>query len=85
MENDVHVVGVSTQAAGHRTLVPELVECLSHQGTGETLVVCGGVIPPKDHIWLKQRGVGAVYGPGTNIPRAAREVVELIRARRMVA
>ena len=85
IENDVHVVGVSTQAAGHRTLVPELIEQLERGGASDILVVCGGVIPPKDHAWLKQRGVGAVYGPGTNIPLAAREVMELIRARRLAA
>ncbi len=85
IENDVHVVGVSTQAAGHRTLVPELIEHLERSGAGDVLVVCGGVIPPRDHSWLKQRGGGAVYGPGTNIPLAAREVMQLIRARRLAA
>ena len=85
IENDVHVIGVSTQAAAHRTLVPELMAELKREGAEDVLVVCGGVIPPKDYGWLKQQGVGAVYGPGTNIPNAAREVVELIRSRNLAA
>jgi methylmalonyl-CoA mutase len=79
IENDAHVIGVSTQAAGHRTLVPQLIAELKREGAQDVLVVCGGVIPPKDFEWLKAQGVGAVYGPGTNIPNAAREVVELIK------
>jgi len=85
VENDVHVVGVSTQAAGHRTLVPALIDALGELGARDVIVICGGVIPPKDHRWLKSRGVAAVYGPGTNIPRAAREVIELIRSRGLAA
>ncbi len=85
VENDVHVVGVSTQAAGHRTLVPALIEALAAEGAQDVLVVCGGVIPPADHELLKGQGVAAVYGPGSNIPAAAREVLSLIRARRAVA
>ena len=81
IENDVHVVGVSSQAAGHRTLVPALIEALKDQGAGNVLVVCGGVIPPQDHAMLKAAGVSAIYGPGTNIPVAAGEVLGLIRRR----
>ena len=79
LENDVHVVGVSSQAAGHKTLVPELVEALREAGAGHVLVVCGGVIPPQDHDFLHKAGVAAVYGPGTNIPAAAQEIIALIR------
>ncbi len=81
VENDVHVVGVSSLAAGHRTLVPQLIEALRAQGAGEILVVCGGVIPPQDHDFLIQAGVAAVYGPGTNIPVAAGEVLDIITRR----
>ena len=79
LENDVHVVGVSSQAAGHKTLVPELVEALREAGAGHVVVVCGGVIPPQDHDFLHKAGVAAVYGPGTNIPAAAAEIMALIR------
>ncbi len=85
IENDVHVVGVSTQAAGHKTLVPALIEELRGQGGGDILVVCGGVIPAQDYEFLRQAGVAAIYGPGTNIPEAAAEVLELIRQRRRAA
>jgi methylmalonyl-CoA mutase len=82
IENDVHVVGVSSQAAGHKTLVPKLVEALRAQGAGDVLVVCGGVIPPQDYEPLVAAGVSAIYGPGTNIPRAADEILGLVRGRR---
>ena len=85
IDSDVHVVGVSTQAAGHKTLVPELIRALRDQGAGEILVVCGGVIPAKDYDFLHQAGVSAVYGPGTNIPAAAREIVRLLAAERKAA
>ena len=75
----MHVVGVSSQAAGHKTLVPELVEALREAGAGHVVVVCGGVIPPQDHDFLHKAGVAAVYGPGTNIPAAAAEIMALIR------
>jgi methylmalonyl-CoA mutase len=81
IENDVHVVGVSTQAAGHKTLVPELVAELRRQGADDVLVVCGGVIPPQDYPFLKAAGVAAVYGPGTNIPAAAAEILALLAER----
>jgi methylmalonyl-CoA mutase len=82
IENDVHIVGVSSQAAGHKTLVPELVAELREQGGGDILVVCGGVIPPQDYDYLREAGASAVFGPGTNIPQAAAEILELLRARR---
>ncbi len=85
VENDVHVVGVSSQAAGHRTLVPQLIEALRAAGAADVVVVCGGVIPPKDYQMLKAAGVAAIYGPGTNIPLAAGEVLKLIRKRRKAA
>ncbi|MGR3465234.1 methylmalonyl-CoA mutase [Limimaricola sp.] len=79
LDNDVHVVGISSQAAGHRTLAPKLVAALRDQGAGEILVVCGGVIPDQDHAMLKQAGVAAIFGPGTNIPEAASEILSMIR------
>jgi len=79
IENDVHVVGVSSQAAGHKTLVPQMIESLKSQGAGEIIVVCGGVIPPKDYDELTAIGVAAIFGPGTNIPDAAEKVLDLIQ------
>ena len=85
VDNDVHVIGISSQAAGHKTLVPELVDALRNLGAGEVVVVCGGVIPPKDYDFLRHAGVSAIYGPGTNIPEAASEVISLVQARRQAA
>ncbi len=85
IENDVHVVGVSSQAAGHKTLVPQLIEELHQQGADDIVVVCGGVIPPQDYQFLFDHGVGAVFGPGTNIPVAAEKVLDVIRHRRAAA
>jgi methylmalonyl-CoA mutase len=85
VENDVHIVGVSTHAAGHKTLVPGLIEALKRDGAGDILVVVGGVIPPKDYDFLKRAGVSAIYGPGTNIPHAASEILALIRIHRLAA
>ena len=78
IENDVHVVGVSSQAAGHKTLVPMLIDELRKAGADNILVVCGGVIPPQDYDMLNEAGVAAIFGPGTNIPSAARKVLALI-------
>jgi methylmalonyl-CoA mutase len=85
IENDVHVVGVSSQAAGHKTLVPQLIDALRRAGAEDVLVICGGVIPPRDYDMLKQAGVAAIYGPGTNIPQAAGEVLDMIRHRQKAA
>jgi methylmalonyl-CoA mutase len=79
IENDVHIVGVSSQAAGHKTLVPKMIEFLKAQGAGEIIVICGGVIPPKDYPALRAAGVAAIFGPGTNIPQAAEEVLDLVK------
>jgi len=78
IENDVHIIGVSTQAAGHKTLVPMLIEALKNEQADNVIVVCGGIIPEKDIPDLKSQGVGAVFGPGTNIAKAAMEVIKLI-------
>ena len=85
IENDVHVVGISSQAAGHKTLVPALIGSLRDQGADDVIVVCGGVIPPKDYDMLRQAGVSAIYGPGTNIPAAAAEIIGLLRHRGLEA
>ena len=85
VENDVHVVGVSSQAAGHKTLVPALVEALRALDAAEIAVVCGGVIPPQDHAMLRAAGVSAIYGPGAHIPAAAAEVLEVVKQQRLAA
>jgi methylmalonyl-CoA mutase len=81
LENDVHLVGVSSQAAGHKTLIPELIAQLRKQGGDDILVVAGGVIPAQDYDELRAAGVAAIFGPGTNIPEAAAEIVGLLRHR----
>ncbi len=85
VENDVHVIGVSSQAAGHKALVPQMIEELRKMGAGDIIVVCGGVIPPQDYDLLLGAGVSAIYGPGTNIPYAAHEIVQIVRRRRAAA
>ncbi|MEL7276766.1 MAG: methylmalonyl-CoA mutase [Pseudomonadota bacterium] len=85
VDNDVHVIGISSQAAGHKTLAPKLVEALRAQGAGEILVVCGGVIPQQDYQYLYDNGVKAIFGPGTNIPEAARNILDLIHGSRAAA
>jgi len=85
IENDVHVIGVSSQAAGHKTLVPQLIAALKAEGAGDIAVVCGGVIPAQDYEFLKYAGVAAIFGPGTNIPKAAAEILKLIRRQRKAA
>ena len=80
IDNDVHVIGISSQAAGHKTLAPKLVQALKEKGAGDILVICGGVIPQQDYDFLKSAGVKAIFGPGTNIPAAAKEILDLIRA-----
>jgi methylmalonyl-CoA mutase len=85
IENDVHIVGVSSQAAGHKTLVPQLLDALKAQGADDIIVVCGGVIPPQDYDMLLKAGVSAIYGPGSNIPHAASEILGLVKQRRKAA
>jgi methylmalonyl-CoA mutase len=79
IENDVHAVGVSTLAAGHRTLVPAIIEALKAQGADDIVVFVGGVIPKQDYPFLFDAGVKGIYGPGTPIPVSARDVLEQIR------
>ena len=85
IENDVHVIGVSTHAAGHKTLVPELLKYLVSQGGGNILVVCGGVIPAQDYDFLYEAGVSAIFGPGTKIPEAAANILSLLKKVRQTA
>ncbi|MEM9062567.1 MAG: methylmalonyl-CoA mutase [Pseudomonadota bacterium] len=80
IDNDVHVVGISSQAAGHKTLAPELVKALAAQGADDIIVICGGVIPSQDYEFLYASGVKAIFGPGTNIPDAAQNILNLIQA-----
>ncbi|KEP70828.1 methylmalonyl-CoA mutase [Thioclava dalianensis] len=82
IDNDVHVVGISSQAAGHKTLAPKLIEALRAKGADDIIVICGGVIPQQDYAFLKEAGVKAIFGPGTNIPHAAREILEIVRQTR---
>lgn len=82
IDNDVHVVGISSQAAGHKTLAPQLVAALKAAGAEDIVVICGGVIPQQDYEFLYGAGVKAIFGPGTNIPEAARDVLRLIREAR---
>ncbi|HBP44438.1 MAG TPA: methylmalonyl-CoA mutase [Flavobacteriales bacterium] len=78
IDNDVHVVGISTLAAGHKTLVPELIEGLRSSGRADILVVVGGVIPPGDYEGLYDKGAVGVFGPGTPITESARNILELL-------
>ncbi|MFZ5608236.1 MAG: methylmalonyl-CoA mutase [Pseudomonadota bacterium] len=85
IENDVHVVGVSSLAAGHKTLVPELIDALRRQGADDILVILGGVVPQQDYAFLKEAGVAAIFGPGTNIVDAAADVLSLLERQRPAA
>ncbi|PPC79481.1 MAG: methylmalonyl-CoA mutase, partial [Hyphomicrobium sp.] len=80
VENDVHVIGVSSLAAGHLTLVPDLKAALAKEGRDDIMIVVGGVIPPGDYDALMQAGAKAVFGPGTNIPEAAADLVQKLNA-----
>ncbi|WP_298292798.1 methylmalonyl-CoA mutase [uncultured Litoreibacter sp.] len=82
VDNDVHVVGISSQAAGHKTLAPQLVAALKEADASEIIVICGGVIPQQDYDFLYNAGVKAIFGPGTNIPEAAKDILDLIRKSR---
>jgi methylmalonyl-CoA mutase len=77
-ENDVHVIGASSLAAGHKTLVPQLIEELKELGREDIMVVAGGVIPPQDHDFLYRAGVVGVFGPGTKIPEAASNMLAVL-------
>jgi len=83
VDNDVHVIGISSQAAGHKTLAPKLVKALEAAGAGDILVICGGVIPQQDYQFLYDAGVKAIFGPGTNIPNAAQDILALIKKTRL--
>ncbi len=78
VESDVHVLGISSLAAGHKTLVPQVIEELKSIGRGDILVIVGGVIPAQDYDFLYQKGVAGVYGPGTVIPLAAQEILKIL-------
>jgi methylmalonyl-CoA mutase len=80
VENDVHIVGASSLAAGHKTLVPQLIEELAKLDARDIVVIAGGVIPEKDYPFLREAGVRCIFGPGTPIPVAAREVLEAVNA-----
>jgi methylmalonyl-CoA mutase len=79
VDNDVHVIGISSQAAGHKTLAPRLIAALKAAEAEEIIVICGGVIPQQDYDFLKKAGVKAIFGPGTNIPEAAKDILRLVR------
>ena len=76
----MHIVGVSSLAAGHLTLVPDLTAALEKEGRGDIMIVVGGVIPPSDHDALLAAGAKAIFGPGTNIPKAAAELLDRLNA-----
>ena len=81
IENDVHFVGVSSQAAGHKTLVPELVDILKRLGSGDIKVVVGGIIPQQDYAFLESHGAASIFGPGTPIPEAASRLLDILEAK----
>ena len=81
VDNDVHIVGMSSLAAGHKTLLPQLVEELQKRGRGDIMVIAGGVIPAQDYQFLKEHGAAAIYGPGTPIPFAAKDMLEILNKR----
>ena len=81
VENDVHIVGASSLAAGHKTLVPQLIEALKALGAEDIIVIAGGVIPQQDYGFLEEKGVSLIFGPGTPIPEAARAVLDAVNAR----
>jgi methylmalonyl-CoA mutase len=82
VENDVHIVGASSLAAGHKTLVPQLIEALKAEGAEDIVVIAGGVIPQQDYDYLYEAGVSLIFGPGTPIPDAARKVLDAVNANR---
>jgi len=82
IENDVHVIGVSSLAAGHKTLVPQLIDELKKNDADDIVVIAGGVIPQQDYEFLQSKGVAAIFGPGSNIPKAAEKVIEILEKKR---
>ena len=78
VENDVHILGISSLAAGHKTLVPDTIEALKKYGREDILVVVGGVIPPADYPFLEDQGVAGIFGPGTIISKAAIDILEIL-------
>jgi methylmalonyl-CoA mutase len=85
VENDVHAIGVSTLAAGHKTLVPALIKALRDQGADDIVIIVGGVIPAQDYDELYKAGIAGIFGPGTPIPQCANEVLRAIRAKHLSA
>jgi methylmalonyl-CoA mutase len=85
VENDVHLVGVSSLAGGHKTLVPKLLNALAEYGRSDILVLVGGVVPQDDYDFLYEKGVAGIFGPGTNIPEAARQILEVLIDRQRTA
>ena len=81
VDNDVHIVGMSSLAAGHKTLLPQLVEELAKRGRSDIMVVAGGVIPAQDYQFLYDHGAACIFGPGTVIPAAAREMLQVLNKR----
>jgi len=81
VENDVHIIGMSSLAGGHKTLLPMLVEELKKRGREDIIVVAGGVIPPQDYAFLKEQGASLVFGPGTLIPVAAVKILKELNER----
>ena len=84
IDADVHVIGVSSQAAGHKTLVPALQKALKERDAGDILIVCGGVIPPQDYPFLIENGASAIFGPGTRITNAAQQVLHEIKKKQHI-
>jgi methylmalonyl-CoA mutase len=80
VENDVHLVGVSSLAAGHKILVPEMIDKLREMGASDVGVVVGGIVPPGDYDFLKEKGVSAIFGPGTSVTESANILLKLLEA-----
>ena len=78
IENDVHVIGVSSLAAGHKTLIPQLIQELHTHGAEDIRVVCGGILPAQDHDYLTQAGVAAIFIPGTPILSIVRQLLSVL-------
>jgi methylmalonyl-CoA mutase len=85
IENDVHAIGISTLAAGHNTLVPEIIAALRSQGAPDIVVFVGGIVPEQDHGFLRAAGVSGIYGPGTPVMQCARDVLQQIAQRQRAA